>query len=309
MKYARYISLIALSLMPGCTSVTSDRACFAHRPSLVLPNRQLALSNLSGGAAARSLGEAVWNGDVREAERMIRADPKLLGASVGYDTRMAAPPVGQYGDMLAFAVSRCDMAMIDLLLNSGMPADGIQKGEAMAIALLANSPAMADKLFDAGASPDPQKNGGKNLVHELSAFSAVGGIQTLIRRGLDLNWVDAQGNDHLDTALAMEQYSIAEHLVRAGAKLWRINGAGALNAWTLNKPMVLEADRENLAARERLLVLAKVDGLPNPPPDPATVRKFVLAKSWPTSAMAKAGMVLSAQAEADIRSRFGNEQK
>jgi hypothetical protein len=299
----------AVMALSGCTSVSADSACFSHRPSLVLPDQKLAASHLSGGASARALADAIWAGDVEQAAKRVQADPRLLAAQVEYDKRMQSPPPGQYGDMLAFAVARCDSGMIQMLLASGMPPDGVQKGEALTLALLANSPDMADMLLNAGASPDPQKAGGKNVVHELSAMGAVGGIQTLIRHGLDLQWVDAQGNDHLDTALVMEQYEIAEHLVKAGAKLWRINGAGALSAWTLNKPPVLEPDRENLAARERLLAMAKAEGLPWPAPDPKTVRKMVLGKVWPTAAMAKAGMVISAEAEADIRKRFGDEER
>jgi hypothetical protein len=289
-------------LICGCAGMQNDRACFAHRPSLLLPDRQLSLSHISGGNAARALAEAVWDGEVDKAEAMLRADPRLISASVQFDIKMQAPPPGQYGDLLTFAVARCDLAMIEMLLANGMPAGGIQKGEALILALLANSPTMADMLLLAGASPDPQKTGGKNVVHELSAMGAIGGIQTLIRHGLDLDWVDAQGNDHLDTALTMEQYAIAEHLIKAGAKLWRINGAGALSAWTLNKPPVLSLDKTNQAARERLLTQAKNDDLPWPPPNPVTVRKMVLAQKWPLGVM-----VISKEAAADLRERFGDE--
>jgi hypothetical protein len=306
---ARWSLLMVAMVSSGCSSMAVEPLCFAHRPSMVLPDRQLALSHLSGGEAARALAEAVWDGDRDRAAQLLKADPRLLSAQVQFDKRMQSPPPGQYGDLLAFAVSRCDSAMVQMLLSSGMPPDGVQKGEALIVALLADTPEMADLILNAGASPDPQKVGGKNLVHELSAMGGVGGIQTLIRHGLDVNWVDAQGNDHLDTALTMEQYVIAEHLVRAGAKLWRINGAGALSAWTLSKEPVLAPDRENIAARSRLLASAQVEGLPWPAPDPEKVRQMVLAKTWPTGAMAKAGMLLSAEAAADVKARFANEAR
>jgi hypothetical protein len=309
LMHARLSLLIAAIALSGCASMASNSSCFSHRPSLVLPDRQLALAHLSGGDTARALAEAVWDGEIDRAAQMLRNDPRLLNVQVQFDPRMQSPPPGQYGDLLAFAVAQCDREMVHMLLASGIPANGVQKGEALILALLANSPEMADLLLAAGASPDPQKVGGKNLVYELSAMGGVGGIQTLIRHGLDLAWVDRQGNDHLDTALTMEQYVIAEHLVRAGAKLWRINGAGAVSAWTLAKEPVLSPDRENIAARSRLLVLAQVEGLPWPPPDPSKIRNMVLAKLWPTDALSKAGMLLSAEAEADINARFGDEAR
>ena len=107
----------------------------------------------------------------------------------------------------------------------------------------------------------------------------------------------------------MEQFTIAEHLVKGGAHLWRINGAGALSAWTLTKPPVLEPGRNDIAARERLIAAAKLSAPIWPAPDPVTVRKMVLAESWPTPEMQKAGMVLSKEAKADIENRFGETRK
>jgi hypothetical protein len=305
MDMIRILMLSGCLLLEGC-ALANEKSCFTIRPSVVLPDQRLALAHLSSGAAGRALADAVFAGDADAVRQAIAADPKLLSAEVGFDPKMQSAPPGQYGDLLTFAVANCDADMVRTLLDLGMPPDGVQKGEALTLALLADTPDIADLLLSAGANPDPQKIGGKNVMHELIAFGAAGGVQTLIRHRADPHYVDSFGNDHLDTALSMEQYAIAELLVKAGAALWRINGAGALSAWTLNKPPVLEPGKADADARLRLIGMAQSNGLPWPPPDPVTVRKMVLAKAWPTAEMQKAGMVLSAEAQADIEKRFGN---
>ncbi len=296
----------ALLSLEGC-ALANDTRCFTARPSVVLPDERLVLAHLNTGAAGRTLAEAVFARDADSVRKMLAADRRLLSTAVQFDPAMQSAPPGQYGDLLTFAVARCDADMVAALLDVGMPADGVQKGEALTLALLADTPDIADRLLRAGASPDPQKAGGKNVMHELIAFGAAGGVQTLIRHKADMQYVDAFGNDHLDTALSMEQYAIAELLVQAGAHLWRINGAGALSAWTLTKPPVLEPGKADLAARERLIALAQKPGLPWPPPNPPAVRAQILGGNWPTPAMEKAGMVLSAEAKADIVKRFGGK--
>jgi hypothetical protein len=304
MTRTRLIFLSACLLLEGC-ALANDKSCFTTRPSVLLPDQRLALAHLSNGAAGREIADAVFAGDIEAVRRAATADPKLLSTEVGFDRKMQSAPPGQYGDLLTFAVANCDANMVRTLLDLGMPPDGVQKGEALTLALLTDAPDMADLLLTAGASPDPQKQGGKNSMHELIAFGAIGGVQTLIRHRADIQYVDSFGNDHLDTALSMEQYGIAEILVKAGAPLWRINGAGALSAWTLSKSPVLEIDKSELAARQRLIAIAQQAALPWPPPSPATVRNMVLGKIWPTPEMQKAGMILSAQAKADIEQRFG----
>jgi hypothetical protein len=304
MTKATIIWLSAVLILEGCAVGNSDQ-CFTARPTVVRPDARLAMAHLSTGAAGKALTEAVFAGNIDTVRQMIAADPKLLLTEVTFDKQMQSAPTGQYGDLLTFAVANCNVDMVELLLELGMPADGVQRGEALGLALLSDSPEMADIILRAGASPDPQKRGGKNLMHELLAFAAAGGVQTLIRHKADMQYVDRFGNDHLDTALSMEQFAIAELLVNAGARLWRINGAGALSAWTLNKPPVLQPGKDDLAARERLITKAKAAGIDWPPPDPAAVRNMVLAKIWPTTDMQKAGMIISPEAKADIETRFG----
>lgn len=304
MTRTRLFLLSACLLLEGC-ALANDRSCFTARPSVVIPDQRLALAHLSNGTAGREIANAVFAGDVDAVGRAVSADEKLLWTEVGVDRKMQSAPAGQYGDLLTFAVANCDANMVRTLLDFGMPPDGVQKGEALTLALLSDTPDIAELLLRAGASPDPQKQGGKNIMHELIAFGAAGGVQTLIRHRADMHYVDSFGNDHLDTALSMEQYSIAEILVKAGAPLWRINGAGALSAWTLNKPPVLEPSKAELDARQRLMAIAQNTALPWPPPDPAMVRKMVLGKTWPTAQMQKAGMIMSVEAKADIEQRFG----
>jgi hypothetical protein len=286
--------------------LVKDNPGFTTRPSVVLPDPRLALGYLTNGAAGRDVADAVISGDADAVRRMVAADPKLLSTEVEFDRRLQFAPAGQYGDLLSFAAANCNADMVLTLLELGMPPDGVQKGEALTLALLSDTPVIADLLLRAGASPDPQKQGGKNVLHELSAFGAEGGVQTLLRHLLDVHYVDSFGNDHLDTALSMEQYMIAELLVNAGAFLWRINGAGALSAWTLNKPPVLQPGKADLEARQRLIARAQNAVFPWPPPAPIEVRSMLLAKIWPTAQMEKAGMILSAEAKTDIETRFGN---
>lgn len=299
--------LSAYFLLEGC-ALANDSGCFTNRPSVILPDKRAALANLNTGATGRELVDAIYAGDIENVRRLIALDPKLLSTEVRFDKKMQSAPVGQYGDLLTFAVANCDAKMVQTLLDVGMSPDGVQKGESLTLALLSDTPDIADLLLNAGASPDPQKMGGKNVLHELVAFGAIGGVQTLVRHRLDVQYVDSFGNDHLDTALSMEQYRIAQLLVDAGAKLWRVNGAGALSAWTLTKPPVVAASAEEMAARENLIIGARKAPLPWPPPDPPDVRQKVLAGTWPTPEMQKAGMVISVEAKADIEKRFGTNR-
>jgi hypothetical protein len=285
--------------------LANNNRCFTTRPSVVRPDPRVTLAYLTNGAAGREVADAVIAGDADAVHRMVVADPKLLSTEVQLDRRLQFVPAGQYGDLLTFAAANCDADMVLTLLELGMQPDGVQKGEALTLALLSDTPDIADLLLRAGASPDPQKQGGKNVLHELSAFGAAGGVMTLLHHRLDLQYVDGFGNDHLNTALSMEQYVIAELLVSAGAFLWRINGAGALSSWTLDKAPVLQPGKADLEARQRLIARAQNAAFRWPPPSPIEVRKMVLAKSWPTAQMEKAGIVLSVEAKTDIETRFG----
>ncbi len=289
--------------------MAKPRKCFETRPRVVHPDPIKVMANLSTGASGRDFVQAIFDDDVARAKQMIQSDPKLLQTYVTFDPRMDAAPEGQYGDALSIAVSSCNIDMIKMLLELGMPADGIQIGQALTTALLADTPEMAELLLMAGASPDPQKKGGINALHDITPFEAKGGVMTLLRHGLDVKWVDNFGNDHLDLALSMEEYVIAELLVEGGANLWRIMGAGNLPAYALNKPPIMELSAVQSAARDRLIATAKKSNLSWPAPDPVTVRNMVLANKWPTTDQMKNGMEISPEAKADIFKRFDGAPK
>jgi hypothetical protein len=291
-------------LLGGC-SLHKQHSCFQMRPEVVHPDPKKVMGHINTGASGRALAEAVFAADVETATDMIAKDPKLLTTQVLFDPAMQSAPVGQSGDLLVFAVSTCNPEMIKMLLDAGISPDGVQRGQALTLALLADSQEMADLLLAAGASPDPQKTGGQNAMREITSFAAKGGVMTLLRYGADTDWVDQFGNDHLDTALSMEQFVIAEMLVQRGAKLWRIMGAGSLPAWVLTKPPLTELSKEEIAARDRLVGLAKASKIEWPPANPVMVRKMVLDNLWPNSELQKKGMVISKEAKADIIARFG----
>ncbi len=272
---------------------------------MVRPDPSKVYPNLSSGTAGTDLAQAIFAGTVDAARMLLDQDKRLLDTHVRFDPRMESAPTGQYGDLLTFAVAACSPDMVAMLLENGAVADGVQRGQALTLALLADTPEMAEILLRAGASPDPQKLGGAQAMREQFAFGHVGGVMTLLRHGADVRAVDTFGDDLLSAALSMEQYVSAELLVQQGANLWLITGAGALNAWALNKAPVLALSREEGAARDRLLVRAHRAGLPWPPPEPPVVREMVLAKKWPTPEMAKAGMQISPEALKDIQARFG----
>jgi hypothetical protein len=289
----------------------ADSPCFTKR-DVVVPKPELVLPNVSNGQAGRDVAAAVLDGKIDDVTAMIKRDNRLLTTTTGYDkAKNSERPTGQYGDLLTFAVSRCDLAMEKQLLDLGMPVNGTDIGGALTLALLADTPEMAELLLQRGASPDPQKLGGQNAMNDITAFQQVGGVMMLLRHGLDLNWQDEFGDDHLQAALGMQQYRIAELLIEKGANPWRIGGGGALPAQYFARPMILENSADN-EARLRLLTKveseAKAKGFPWPPPDFKTVRKMVLLGKWPTKEMLAAGVPpVSPTVMADMRKRFSKE--
>jgi ankyrin repeat protein len=172
---------------------------------------------------------------------MLKRDARLLQTKIVYDKAKASEaPDGQYGNLLTLAVSRCDLAMEKRLLDLGMPVNGVEIGAALTLALLADTPEMAELLLQRGASPDPQKLGGQNVMTDITAFQQVGGVMMLLRHGLDLNWEDQFGFNHLQTALGMEQYRIAELLIEKGSNPWRIGTGGTVLAQYFARPLILD---------------------------------------------------------------------
>jgi hypothetical protein len=306
--HAAAVACLAVA-MGGC-GMSAQTSCFTKR-TVILPDPIKAANNASTGQAGRDIISALLEGRTDVALEMLRADPRLASTQITYDpAKSTERPQGQYGDLLTIAVSRCDLVQLNALLDAGLPANGAQTGQALTTALLADSPEMAELLLSRGASPDPQKTGGVNAFFEVAAFGHTGGVITLLRHGLDLQWQDEFGGDHLDSAVTMQQYRIAELLLDKGANPWRIGGAGNMAVQYFAKPSIL-GNKEEDAARIRLAAKLEKDatakGLPWPPPDVATVRQKVLSGEWPTAAMQKAGMPKPTPvAMADMRKRFGS---
>ena len=124
----------------------------------------------------------------------------------------------------------------------------------------------------------------------------------LVRHGLDLGWVDQFGSGHLETAMNMESFAIAEELIRAGAPPWRVSMGGFMPVHALLRPRILNKPAED-AAFDRLRAGARRLGLPWPPPPPNEVLVKVLAGEWPTAAMREAGMVVPPATLAMLRQR------
>jgi hypothetical protein len=305
----RVLPLMLALALGGCSVVRAmlaESPCFTKR-DVVVPRPELVLPNVNNGQAGRDIAAAVFEGKIDVVTAMIKRDSRLLTTTTGYDkAKNSERPTGQYGDLLTFAVSRCDLAMEKQLLDLGMPVNGADIGGALTLALLADTPEMAELLLQRGASPDPQKLGGQNAMNDITAFQQVGGVMMLLRYGLDLNWQDQFGNGYLQTAVNMEQYRIAELLIAKGASPWQISGGGAMPVQLMSAPLILENAVENEA---RLRLLAKIEAdakeknLPWPPPDFKTVRKMVLLGKWPTKEMLASGVPpVSAISLADMQS-------
>jgi hypothetical protein len=303
----RLFSIMLVFALGGC-SVVANSTCFSQR-IVVLPDRELVLSNVSNGQPGKDLADAVLSGKIDDVSALITKDKRLLTTSVGYDpARSTERPQGQYGDLLTLAISRCDLAMEERLLELGMPVNGVQIGSALSLALLSDKPEMAELLLARGASPDPQKLGGQNVMKDVSAFQHVGGAMMLLRHGLDLAWEDELGFTHLQDAIMMQQYRIAELLVKQGANPWRFGPGGSVPAQYFSRPMILKSEADD-AARKRLLAQvereAAAKGFPWPLPDFRTISQKILAGSWPTPQMRAAGVPpVSSAVMNDLRQRF-----
>ncbi len=284
----------------GVCSIAQDRICFSKRPSVVLPDRIKVLANISNGGSGRAVAEAILDGRIDKARAMLARDPRLLKTVVTHDPRMDAAPTGQSGDLLTLAVSRCDGKAIAMLLEAGMSPDGVKPGNALSLALLADTPDLAEQLLQAGALPDPLPTG-EDPMETAIAFSHAGAVMTLLRHGANPRWADGFGIDRVRLAVDAEQLDIAELLVEKGGALWTIAEDGSMAAHQLADPAIVFDSPEMNAARARLVAKAQASGLPWPPPDRATVKRMVVSGQWPNAAMVAAGMQSTPQALARMR--------
>ncbi|MET3725816.1 ankyrin repeat domain-containing protein [Sphingomonas trueperi] len=292
-RRVRILAALMLATAPIGGCMAAAPSCYTKRASVVLPDRTRVLAHLNNGAAGRALAEAIFDGRVEDAHAMLAHDPRLIGTMVVADPKVPQPPAGQYGDLLTIAVARCDADAVTMLFAAGMPKDGVKPGAALSLAILADSPAIAEQLLAAGASPDPQAAGSESAMRNAIAFGHLGGVMTLLRHGADPRRTDRFGIDPVRMALDAEQAEIAELLVEKGGTLWSVADDGSMAAHALLDQPVIFTSPEMLAARARLLERARNAGFGWPPPDRATIKQQVASGSWPTPAMAKAGMLVA----------------
>ncbi|WP_294256223.1 hypothetical protein [uncultured Sphingomonas sp.] len=291
--------MLATAPIGGCMAAAPS--CYTKRASVVLPDRTRVLAHLSNGASGRAVAEAIFDGRVDAAQAMLARDPQLISTAVVDDPKTPQPPAGQYGDLLAIAVARCDADAVTMLFAAGMPKNGVKPGAALSLAILADSPAMAEQLLVAGASPDPQASGGESPMRGAIAFNHIGGVMTLLRHGADPRWADRFGIDPVRLAMDAEQAEIAELLVEKGGTLWSVADDGSMAAHALLEEPVIFTSPEMRAARARLIERARNAGLGWPPPDRATVKQQVARGAWPTAEMAKAGMTVAPAVQERLR--------
>lgn len=305
MKHASalFLALIA-GTCAGCAvsgtqaqnQVTSPMCFTKFRPSL--PTTTKVRASLNNGEMGRRIYDAVVSGDEGVVQTLVRGDPRLLTTAValrpgqpGYD--------GNDGDLLTFAVAACDPQMLGLLLQLGARPDALKPGVPLAYALLADQPVMAEMLLQAGASPDPVNEDARAPFSEALDYANPGAVKLLIAHRLDVKRVDGFGDTYLHEAMATRNFVIGELLVDAGANPWQIGMGGSMPVHRFAE--ATSPDRDQEAARLRLIEKAKRIGLPWPPPPVADVRTHVVAGDWPTDAMRAGGMVTSPAAVAAIR--------
>lgn len=282
-----FAAALALLSAAGCDKAVS--ACF-DEGRVTLPDEQLVLEAVNNGQSGRDIAAAVFAGDIDAVARFARGDPRLLDTHVPPRAYPEFRPDGQFGDLLTFAVARCDRQMVDALLALGAPVNGAVPGAPLDLAIQAGDLDLAEQLLEAGASPDPQKAGG-TIVPMLTAgrHARPDAARLLIRHGADLGWIDATGTTALQTIVDMDSMQVAEVLIEAGADPWAVGAGGALPARGISEPLQLTSKTEE-AARQRLISRLKRPGVPWPPPDPATVRRLVTENAWPPVGAREAGL-------------------
>jgi len=284
----------------SCSAGAAD--CF-H--GVTLPDARRVVLTVTNGQAGRDIAEAVLTGHADRARVMLAADPALATTHVPVRRYPDFQPDGEYGDLLTFAVARCDARMLDTLLHAGVAANGAVPGNALDLALQGNRLSDAERLLAAGGSPDPQKTtpGAPWPLVTAGRKANPEAATLLIRHGADLGWTDSTGTSALQTIVDMDSMRVAEVLIEAGADPWAVGPDGALPAFGIAQPLRLVSPEEE-QARQRLIARLSRPGLPWPPPDPAALRAAVREGRWPpASALALGVKPVSEAVIAAIRQR------
>ena len=256
--------VLAGVLMSGC-----DARAGAFVSGTVLPTADQVRALGADGHSTRQMAEAVRDGDVDAARRLLDADPALVRVSDRRDL-----------DLLTLAISRDDRPMVRLLLERGAPPDGPNGEVPLSLALRATDPWPAQALLQAGATPDPVAEGGFWPLDEAIALNSLGAVRLLLDHGADVNHADRTGATPLESAVAMQNYRIAELLLERGADPWAVGVNGDTIAAAVAAP-VRPGEPEEAQARERVLVRLQSAGWRMPPPSAQAVRTEVLAGRWP----------------------------
>jgi len=256
--------VLAGVLMSGC-----DARAGAFVSGTVLPTADQVRALGAEGHSTRRMVEAVRDGDVEAARRLLDADPALIRISDGRDL-----------DLLTLAISRDDRTMVRLLLERGAPPDGPNGEVPLSLALRATDPWHAQTLLQAGATPDPIADDAFWPLDEAIALNSLGAVRLLLDHGADVNRTDRTGGTPLETAVAMQNYRIAELLLERGADPWAVGVNGDTVAAAVAAP-VRPGEPEEAQARERVVARLQSAGWRMPPPSAQAVRTEVLAGRWP----------------------------
>ena len=251
------------------TSACGDsRDCFI--PETVLPDRTKVLAAASNGQAGRELLAAVFDGDGDKAARLLRADPRL-----------AATTDGVFGDVVTVAISRCDKALVERLLDAGALADGPPVGERpITLALRASEPWFAETLLKRGASANARDTGGARPLDDAILLGSLGATRLLLDHGADVNAANALNGRPLQKALDASRYAVAELLLERGADPWAADNAGGTLGWAASQPALAQTAEDGAAFR-RLQARVKTLGWPTPAPSPPEIAALAAAGRWP----------------------------
>lgn len=278
--------VLAMAIISGPHAASS---CFDGMGPVRLPERRLVLQHVGNGETGREIADAVMRGDLEAVTRLARHDPQLLATHIAAPDYPDFAPDGAYGDLLVFAVARCDAAMLRGLLELGLPPDGVLPGAALDLSIQANTPDFMLILLEAGADPDPQKRGGAYPLDTAAARRNAAAARLLLEHGADVHWANAFGYTPLHEAVSRDAMEIAELLIDHGADPWRASRVGQLPAYGIAQPLTLRTDAD-AAARDRLIARLRGSAAGWPPPDPQTVRRLALAGNWPGAERRAAGV-------------------
>ena len=237
-----------------------------------LPDPDAARRDPALGESGRALIEAVLAHDVGRVDELLKRDPALARTDAGGTT------------LAELAVATGDAGLLHVLLSRGGEPDGIGDGAPLILALHATEPDLALVLLLAGASPTPA-DAPLEPFRAAIALGSLAGVQMLLDHGADPDTAGPLARRPLHIALDMEQFEVAELLLRCGADPWALDASGANLATGATTPMV-SGSLANAVAQARLREQVRGLGWPEPIPTPAALVAKAAAGDWPPRARA-----------------------